>query len=291
MRHNFRAMGTCMGLIGPDDSDPGRFAQTAQAVIAIFAEQERRFSRFIDDSELSRVNRSAGSWTQVSADFATVTRLALDAAARSAGLFDPTVLPALRAAGYDRDFDLVGKGDTAAGRVAAVPPVCGRWRDVALDGCNLFLPSGVELDFGGLAKGWTSDIAAERAAEMLDWALIDAGGDLRVAGSAPVGGLLISIDDPFGAGDMPQLRLTHGAVATSSTRKRSWGDGMHHLIDPRTSLPARVGSVQATAWAPTCAEAEVAAKWALLGGPEVLQHVHAVRVTSGGDLISNLEAA
>ena len=286
MRAPFRAMGTSMALIGPGDADPAAFATTAHRVEAVFAEHEQRFSRFLPDSELCRVNTR--QTTRVSAAFAQVTRLALAAATRTGGLFDPTTLVALEAAGYDRDIEVVRLDPRVT--PLADPRSCGRWDEVSLRGRTIDLPEGVALDFGGIAKGWTADRAAEEAARLLPWALVDAGGDLRLTGDAPREGLPIDIEDPFG-GDMPSLQLHHGALATSSTRKRRWGDGRHHLIDPRTGRPSATDFVQVTAWAPTCVEAEVSAKWVLLGGNGVLDAVSAIAMRSSGDLVMNLEAA
>ena len=70
-----------------------------------FAEQEQRFSRFRADSELSEANRCQVHPTRVSAPFASLVERALRAAAETDGLFDPTVLPAMVAAGYDRSFE------------------------------------------------------------------------------------------------------------------------------------------------------------------------------------------
>ena len=253
-------MGTTISILGPDVDG---FDDAARTVVEVFATEEDRSSRFRSSSELSMINASAGSWTTVSAGLAALLRFALDHAAATDGLFDPTMLRAMEAAGYDRDLDEVIR----AARGALHPPVaCGRWREVELDGRRLRLPDDVGLDLGGVAKGWTVDLAAERALSAgLAWVLVSAGGDLRIAGDAPA--LEIAVEDP----DEPErefasLRLCSGAIATSSTRRRSWGPGLHHVIDPRTGAPSVTGLAQATVWAPTCAEAEIASTVALLEG-------------------------
>jgi thiamine biosynthesis lipoprotein len=282
--HSFRAMGTDVSLTGPDETS---FTRASEAVEFVFAREERRFSRFRDDAELRRVNLAAGRWTSVSAPIEVLVGLALTQARRTDGLFDPTVLNAMLAAGYDRDFDEV----LAGARGALHPPQpCGRWREVATRPGEILLPPGVGLDLGGIAKGWTSDLAAEAAMlEGLPWALVSAGGDLRIAGDAP--SIDVRIEDLGDASaTAASLRLATGALASSSTLRRAWGPDRHHIIDPRTGAPSDSPIVQATVWAPTCAEAEVLATWALLTGTAAIDAVPCALVSRDGDMVVNFDA-
>lgn len=259
-RHDMRAMGTTVSIYGPDA--PG-FEEVERIAAETFGAEEERYSRFRPTSELSRVNAEAGSWTPVSRPFAAILDFVLDRARESLGLFDPTVLGAMEAAGYDRDLDVV---TAAPARVPRPSTPCGRWREIERRRGAVWLPPGIGLDLGGVAKGWTADLAAERALGAgLPWLLVSAGGDLRIVGDAPE--LEIPIEDPDEAGlAIGALRLRSGALATSSTRRRTWGPGLHHVIDPRTGTPSATGVAQATVWAPTCAEAEIASTVALLEG-------------------------
>jgi FAD:protein FMN transferase len=283
-RVSFRSMGTDVELIGPAD-DPD-LAAAAAIVRGTFEREDRRFSRFRADSELSDVNRRAGRATAVSPAFAEVVALALEGAERTDGRFDPTLLDAVIAAGYDRDFDEL----LAGARVAARPGrPGGRWREIVLEGTTLTLPPGVGVDLGGIAKGWTVDRAALGAVVSgSPWALVNAGGDLRIAGDAPED-LEVAIEDPEDASaELGRLRLSTGALATTSVTKRAWGEGLHHLIDPRTGLPAAGAVLQATVWAPSCAEAEVSAKAALLDGERFLERGAALLVLRDGRIVTNL---
>jgi thiamine biosynthesis lipoprotein len=269
----------------------------------VFRREDRRFSRFRPDSELSRVNAAAGQWVQVSHPFAILTERSLRAAAETDGLFDPTVLPALAAAGYDRDWaEVEARGIEEDEELAAIRrdfaalmikhgTACGAWREIELDGTNLRIPEGAELDFGGIAKGWTVDRAAGELPNLC-WAIVNAGGDLRVMGTPPRAGLEIGIEDPDDAGvEAFRLGLSAGALATTSVTVRAWGQGNHHVIDPRTSLPAMTNVVQATVWGETCADAEVWSKAALLRGPEILDRVSAGLVLASGEVVTNLPIA
>lgn len=288
--HAFRAMGTRVEVLTDGSGDGARFADAVVRVQATFERLERRCSRFRADSELTQVNRRAGRPTRLSPELAELVSHALAAARRTEGRFDPTVLDAVVAAGYDADFDEILAGARAALRP---PRPCGRWREVRLEGDLLTLPEGVGLDLGGLAKGWTVDVAADVARSIgLRWVLVNAGGDLRLAGDPPPEGIAVGVEDPEDPStEALRLYLAGGALATSSITRRAWAPGLHHLIDPRTGAPAATGVLQATVWAPTCAEAEVAAKDALLRGEDALRHVPGVLVLADGRILTNLDVA
>jgi thiamine biosynthesis lipoprotein len=280
--HAFRSMGTRIEMLGPG-GDP-RFDDAIRRVQERFAIEDRRFSRFRADSELTSVNTAGGGVRMpVTRAFAEVVGLALDAAARSAGLFDPTVYDALVAAGYDCTFDEV----LAGARVQLHPAEpCARWREVQIGEGSVTLPADLHLDLGGLAKGWTVDRAAEDAlATGLPWVLVNAGGDLLLAGEAP--SVDVRVEDPFDAdAELMRLRLDTGALATSSVSKRAWGPGLHHLIDPRSGAPARSGVLQATTWAPSCAEAEIRSTWTLVQGRSAVRRFPSVLVTEDEVLVT-----
>ena len=280
-RERFRAMGTDVEVLGP--AVP-RFAEAADRVRGIFAREERRFSRFLPTSELSRVNARAGRRTPVSPSFAAVAAESLRAARETDGLFDPTVLPALIAAGYDRDIEEVRRAPAAPRPSRAA----GRGSDVEVGRGWVRLPAGAGLDLGGIAKGWTVDAAALAAWRILPWVVVNAGGDLRLEGERP-DPLEVGVEDPTdGDAFVVRLRLEAGALATSSIARRSWGPGLHHLIDPRTGLPASTGVLQATACASTCTRAEVLAKTLLLSGPSALGSIPGVLVTEH-DVLTSVE--
>jgi thiamine biosynthesis lipoprotein len=131
-------------------------------------------------------------------------------------------------------------------------------------------PRGLEIDSGGVAKGWAADAAVAKLAGAPTCA-VDCAGDIRVGGIAGAG-RVIAVADPFGGEPIATLTVHAGGVATSGIGKRRWrnGDGSigHHLIDPASGRPCFSGIVQATALAPSAEEAELRAKAALLAGPE-----------------------
>ena len=230
-------------------------------------ELESRWSRFRPDSDLCRVNEACGEPVPVSDETAELVELAVDAWRVTEGRFDPTVLPALVAAGYDRTFtrlETEGPGPTGPPEPAAG----GDGVVVDRDHGTVSMPRGVRLDLGGIGKGRAADLVATELAEAgAEGVCVNLGGDLRVLGEGPNGtGWLVGVEHPLEAELMVTLALREGAVATSTTTRRRWGDSAHHLIDPTTGRPAETDLVAVTVVAAEAAWAEVVAKAALLAG-------------------------
>src|SRR5439155_17817755 len=129
-------------------------------------------------SELSALNASAGEPFQASPQLFRLVGVSLELARRSDGLFDPTILRGLEAAGYDRSFEQVPLMRETRGQHNALR--CS-WRDVELDARTrtITLPAEVGLDLGGIGKGW----AVDRVASILgSVSLTNCGGDVLASG-------------------------------------------------------------------------------------------------------------
>ena len=271
-KRDLRAMNSEVELLcfAPDAE---RRLDRAERWLAAF---EARFSRFQPLSELSRLNRASGRPFKASPALFALVKTAVALGRRSGGVFDPTVLGALQAAGYDRSFEtLTDRGSTQG---------CGGagdqgWRRVAWDQKtrSICLPAGVGIDLGGIAKGW----AVDRLASMLGMpCLVNGGGDIRAVGrpeDAP--SWRVGVADPFAAErDLAVLAVEDRGVATSSSLRRSWAGAagrLHHLIDPRTGAPSRSDVVQCTAVAARPLLADYHAKVALfLGAAPGLAHLN-----------------
>ena len=224
------------------------------AAQAWLARMHDRLTRFSPDSELSRFNAAAGRWTALSPELEALLRGSLRAYEDSGGLVHAGVLPALLAAGYTRDF---AAGPTAASGTPVIAPPLPDMLEV--QGHRARLRAGTSIDLGGIAKGWLADRAVERIGLN---ALANLGGDLCARGAGPDGN-----GWPVGFGTATVLLRDMGA-ATSGTEGRRWGPRLHHLIDPRTGLPADTDLAEVSVLAATGAEAEVLAKTALLLGRE-----------------------
>lgn len=309
--HRFRAMGTEVELRLWHSRETLARRALAQAE-RLFTQVETCLSRFKADSELSRLNRSAGRPFPASPLLFELVELALTWREYTGGIFDPTVLPALLAHGYDRSFEeMAGKVAEQAGQRPNKQPDQdqvglrpGRFLKPARSQVRLswaqrsiLLPVGVGLDLGGIAKGWTVQQAAQQLGQYGP-ALVDAGGDIACVGAPPTGSAwLVGVAHPHQPGaDIATLTLSNEAVATSSLVKRQWqhqGQPAHHLIDPRTGAPALTDLSSVTVIAPRLPDAEIHAKVALiLGSIEGLtylqQHsdISALLVTATGDQLS-----
>jgi FAD:protein FMN transferase len=291
------ALGTTARVVVWPPNWTGRVLAAVDAELALLDEQA---SRFRHDSEISRLHSALASPAGiadapprtsciVSEGLAEAIAVALAAAEWTGGLVDPTVGGAVCGLGYDRDFAVLPQvtADAAAPEPGYVPG----WQSVRLDGRRLRLAAAVRLDLGATAKGLGSDRAARAAAACVPGGgvLVSLGGDIAVAGEPPLGGwpVLVS-DEPEQRGPEPdahragpvyppedspgqQVRLPAGGLATSSIRCRRWRRGgrtLHHIVDPRTGLPAAGPWRTASVAAASCAEANAAATAVIVAGEQ-----------------------
>jgi len=276
---NLRAMGTDCSVTCYAPGDAGQLlADAAAARIELL---EDCWSRFRPGSELNRLNDRAGTGpVQCSADLVRLVSTMRAAWEMTGGLFDPTILPSITAAGYDADFaTVIARGAIAASSgslvVAPSPGMGGVIVDEVLG--TVELPAGIGIDPGAIGKGLAADIIVDDLMRAgADGILVNLGGDIVFAGiPGDDPAWVIAIEDERVAIDHPDRVIRHlefersaarGAVATSTTLKRVWGNGRHHLIDPRTGDIARGDLVQVTVVDDMGWRAEAAATAALLMG-------------------------
>ena len=233
-------------------------------------------SRFREDSELSRLNAAAGTGpVRVGPLLLEAVSAALDVAAATDGLVDPTVGCTLRLAGYDRRFVDVKLRDGSSFR-ASFAPVPG-WEGVELDRAagTVALDEGVELDLGATAKALGADRAARAAAHSSGTGvLVSLGGDISISGPAPDGGWPVLIAEDHAApldGPGPKIALVAGGLATSGTVVRRWQAGdttLHHIVDPRTGRPAETPWRTVTVCGANCVHANAASTAAVVLGED-----------------------
>jgi thiamine biosynthesis lipoprotein len=259
----------------------GRTDHLVLAVTELFAEVEAQCTRFDPDSPLMQANAAADDWFRVPARCYAAILAAEDAYRVTAGRFDPRVLRALHAIGYDRTLPFA-RGRVVVDEGRAVAGVARPWRP-EFDGEHYAVRVGTEpIDLGGIGKGlalrWAADLIAA------EWSnfLIEAGGDCYLAGNGPSGdGWQVAVEDPAGAPDpLAVLSVRDAACATSSTRIRNWvagGRRVHHIIDPWTGAPGGDGLRSVTVAGPDPAMAEVWSKVLFLSGRDRIADAAAVR--------------
>jgi thiamine biosynthesis lipoprotein len=276
-RHTFACFGGECTVIVADADRPADAAAAAAMARRALLGWHRRFSRFEPDSELMGFNRDPRHRVPVSPMLGRLIEVALTASRDTGGLVDATLGAEIELVGYGSHFD--GEGipleqalSLAPARAPAGPSPATATCRIATDrpGGAVTRCPGVFFDPGGIAKGVFADELAAMLAGFDAFAL-DCAGDIHLGGRARAS-RDVHIASPFDSSTLHTFGLRGGGVATSGIGKRSWltDDGLpgHHLLDPRTGRPAYTGVVQATALAPTAAEAEVLAKAAVLGGPE-----------------------
>lgn len=268
----FRAMGS--EIFCAVDSKRTRVNERLERVPAMFEAWEKTLSRFRAESELSQLNARSGESVRVSDMLWRVLQAAQRAEHWSDGLVTPLILNALEAAGYTQTFAEIQSRERARDVETSAPCLVNtlpRW-EMNPTTHSVCVKHGARLDLGGIAKGWAAEQTANYLGE-IGAALVDAGGDMVMTAPPSDGAWYIGIENPFAPDDdnVPTVQIARGAVATSGRDFRKWtrdGKPAHHLIDPRTGLPAVTDVLTATVIAPTIFHAEVAAKVALLLGSE-----------------------
>ncbi len=259
-------------------------------------ELEQRWSRFLPDSDLSRMNLGSGSEVAVSSDTILLVETMVEAWQLTAGRFNPTILPRLVWTGY-----AASKLDVQ--RASPLPDIDLGWglelSAIRIDRKRqtVTLPLGMVIDPGAIGKGLAADLVVNETIRAgASGCLISLGGDISAAGASPEGaGWSVSIEDPFDqTKTICHLNINLGGVATSSTHSRTWNaDGVerHHVIDPTTGSQTSTETATVTVFAQSGWAAEAHATALIIGGSGDFeryadQHqLDAVLVTAMGDIL------
>jgi FAD:protein FMN transferase len=294
----FTAMNTLVQLAA--EGDPIELQPVFARAQDLIAAGEARFSRFLPTSELSRLNRSAEGWFLASPELFSLIQEALDLYLLTDGFFDPSISRALIAAGYDRSMDeirLMENVPIKSGPAYQRIPL----DEIRLDarGLSIKLPAGMQIDLGGIAKGWIAARAVNLLRQYSSAAAVSVGGDMVLSGlPASQPGWQVSLEDPRDEQHvLAVLNLQPGSLATSSVTRRRWlqgGQPRHHIIDPRTGASAEVSWLSISVYAQKATQAEAFAKALLIAGPTQagqlaarLQGLYYIAVNPDGSLVSS----
>ena len=199
---------------------------------------ENAYSRFLPDSELSRLNAKLGIWQNASCELLSLVEKAEEFRGKTDGHFDISMKAVLDSMGYDAEYTFKpkkAKGGIALALSRLLPAV-------KIDRAKGRLLLNRQIEFGGLGKGYALDrVAALLGEKGVDHYYINAGGDIyakRGEGEAPWEIILEHPDDSERA--MGKISLDGKSIAGSAPNRRSWGNGeFHHLINAKTGKPAQ----------------------------------------------------
>lgn len=265
-------------LVGVADGEGDAAARAGEDQRPFLADFERALSRFDPDSELCALNADGRATVPCSALLREAVRAGVDAARRSGGLVDPTLLGALEAAGYvdswaGAEVSLPDALLAAPPRRPARPRPTPTWTEIEVDdeAGTITRPPGVRIDTGGIGKGLAADQIAARLRGHRRY-VVDCGGDIRIGGADALSSpYQVLVEHPLTGEPVVGLRLGWGGIATSGLNVRLWRGAdrrfRHHLLDPGSGEPAWTGLIGTTALGDSAVEAETLAKAALLSGP------------------------
>ena len=263
---HFLAMGSpCELLI--DTRNHAHAAQLAEVAFTEAKRIEQKFSRYRNDNIVHHIHHNPGIPVAVDEETAKLLDYADLCYRLSEGLFDITSGVLRKVWKFDGSDRVPAPQD-----IAALLPYIG-WSKVTWSKPNLTLPSGMEIDFGGIGKEYAVDKTAQLLIADSDTSLVvNYGGDLFVTARRANGNpWRIGIDDPDATGQhaLAQLQLARGGVATSGDARRFLlKDKLRygHILNPKTGWPIRDAPRSVTVAAPTCLEAGMLTTFAMLRG-------------------------
>lgn len=231
-------LGTRVRVVVVFEGDVANGRVAVEQCFAECARIEAAFSRFLPDSELSRLNRRLGQWIEVSEELVFLLQTAEALRVATKGAFDVSVGSLLEGWGYDANYSF------AEGKMGEL----GR---VEFEGNLVNLSAAVDL--GGLGKGYALD---RMAAVFLEFSnvLLDAGGDVMVRGCDVDGPFRVAFEHPLEMNQAIGVFESGSewcALASSASNRRRWGhrqgprqdgacevSGWHHLVHPASAAPA-----------------------------------------------------
>ncbi len=234
------AMDTVMSLTVYGDKREAALKAASEKVNALDAQ----LSVTKSDSEVSRLNASAGSFTQVSDTVSTQLKASLSVSERSGGAYDITILPLMNLWGFDTDkAHLPSEAEIAAAKALV------DYKKIEISGSSVKLAQGTSLTLASIAKGYTSQTLMDMFRGMgVKSAVVSLGGNVQTLGNKPDGSKWrVGIQDPRNtASFIGVLEMGETAVVTSGGYQRYFdenGKRYHHILDPKTGYPADNGLI------------------------------------------------
>lgn len=243
MKRNIFAMGTSITIDVYGKASPEILEEAEKRIYEI----ESLLSVTDSKSEIYRINHNSGKENAVSKETAHLISSALEISRETKGAFDPTIYPVLRAWGFTTESYQVPTEEELVSLMKNVG-----YDKVKLNDNTIFTLEGMQLDLGGIAKGYTGDIVSELLKkDGVSSAIINLGGNVQLIGAKPNGSpWRIGIKAPNKEGYIGVLELTNCAAVTSGGYERNFtgedGKIYSHILDPATGKPVDSEMLSAT---------------------------------------------
>jgi len=265
---SFQAMST-LCRVSFQTGNPASAQAYAKEVVQWVGWFEARYSRFLKDSLISRINSAAGKeWVEIDPETEALFNLCQELIFFTRGVFDPTALPLIRLWNWKASPPVI----PSEAQIRAAQALVG-WKQVQRRQGGIFLPrQGMCLDLGGIGKEYAVDRVVTTALERgIMNVMVDFGQDVRVHGM-PAGkpAWHIGLQDP---NDLSRcwtgVAVTNHAVASSGSGMRYFehaGQRYCHILDPRTGYPVNNGTRGVSIIAPHCTFAGILSTAAFILG-------------------------
>lgn len=214
---------------------------TLEATFNELQRLENIFSITIPESDVCRVNGGSG-WVDVSKEMLEIVNCSLEYAELTDGAFDITVAPLTRL------WNVNDGGPVPSEKAIFQALELVDYTKLKLRDGQIYAEHGLELNLGGIAKGYIADKLCELLKSSgVRYGIVNLGGNVAVFGGKPDGGAYtVGIRDPFGTETelIGTVSIETGSVVTSGGYERFFienGKLYHHIIDTNTGYPAESG--------------------------------------------------
>lgn len=231
------AMDTIMDLTVYGESASELLTEARQLV----QKYEGLFSVNTRTSDVAKLNQASGRAVQVSPETYELIQKSIEISKETEGLFDISIYPLVRAWGFTKEEYRVPEPEELGRLLKRVDA-----SKIRLEPDHwVTLPEGMEIDLGGIAKGYLSQKLTELFQEGgAQAAVVSLGGNVQTYGKKPDGTpFMVGITDPAdGTSVLGTIRIGEKAVITSGSYQRYFekdGKVYHHIIDKRTGAPAQ----------------------------------------------------
>lgn len=230
----------------------GVYGESADIALNSAEEEIHRLEKLLsvtdENSQVCILNSADGKTISVSDDVKQLLEFSLEAGKKTSGCLDVSVYPLLRLWGFTTD---VNKIPTQAEIDEALK--CVDYSQIEISGNDVTLPKNLEIDFGAVAKGYTSDKIAEILKENgAASGIINLGGNVCAIGEKPDGSMWkVAVTNPFSPDEtLGAVEVSDKAVVTSGNYQRYFigenGESYCHIINPFTGFPVDNGLCSVT---------------------------------------------